>query len=136
MSMRGGVKKGATPLLRGRRRDWISRALNERFEPFPVSLEVGLFHLDRAGVVCQHLKELPSERSYTLLAAGGSHQVDRLQGVDPEIVELLEPHAVPDVMMARSDQGHLKPRVLAAGVRLGYKCGRFGLLGESRASVF
>jgi hypothetical protein len=80
ISKPGGVQKGAgvTPLLRGRRRDWFRRALNQSCEPFLVRLEVGLFHLDRAGIIGQHVEELPSEGPYPLVASGGSHQIDPL----------------------------------------------------------
>ena len=86
-----GDPGSATRLLRGGCRDGFRRALNEGFEPFPVSLQVGLFHLDRAGVIGQHLEEHPSEGSHASFAVGGSHEVDPLEGIVPQVVELLGP---------------------------------------------
>ena len=89
-------------------------------EPFPVRLEVGLFHLDRAGVIGQHLEEHLAERLPPAARPWWeAMRLTRSVRIDPQVVELLGPHAVPDVMMARGHQGHLESRVLAAGSTAG-----------------
>ena len=74
--------------------------LNKRFEPLPVGLQVGIFHLDRAGVVGQHVEEHSPKDARDLLALRGVHQVHALDRVTLQVVELLGPQAVSDVMPA------------------------------------
>ncbi len=121
--------------LRGGCRDWFRTILNEIFEPFPVRLEVGLFHLGRAGVIGEHLEEHLAERTHAMAADAGSHEVYPLGRIDPQIIELLEPHTMPYVVMARGHQRHLETWVLATGSRLGLECGCFGLLGKGGAGA-
>ena len=65
----------------GRRRLAAGNFLqSRRFEPLPVRLQVGLFHLDRAGVIGQHLEEHPSEGSHRLVAVGEPMRLIRSDG--------------------------------------------------------
>ncbi len=102
--------------------------LNERFETSPVRLQVGPFHLDRAGVIRQKLEEHLSEDSHRLVAVRRTHEVDPLEPIAPEVVEPLGPHAIPKIMMAGGDQGQLEPAVPAPVLRLRLERDRVDLL--------
>ena len=103
---------------------------NEFFEPLPVGRQVGLFHLRRSWVVGQHIEELLAERRDPANALARTREVREFEAVNGEIVELLGPHAVADVVMVTGDKGHLKARVFAALRWLILKRNRAGLLGE------
>ena len=87
---------------------WRRIRLDEGLEPLPARIQVSVFHFDRAGGVGQLVEEHPPKKSQPVAACSGVDEVDQLGGVADEIIELLRPCAIANVMPARRDHGHLE----------------------------